>query len=458
MDKTNNNGRAQFTTRLGVIATTVGSAVGLGNIWRFSYEAGTNGGAAFLICYLGFILLIGIPVLCAEFIMGRSTNSNIFGAFRKLGNGGKWHLVGYIGIIASLMILSFYSVVAGWTLEYFFQSITNGFDFDTQEEFHQQFNSFSTNGWRPILWVVVFLLFNYAIVSRGVKRGIERMSNIMMPLLFVIIIVFCVNSLMLPKANEGIKFLFHPDFSKITPNIVINALGQAFFSLSLGLGTMMTYASYFSKNTPLVKSAAMTAGLDTLVAILSGVIIFPAVFTFGLSPAEGPTLVFEVLPTIFYKLPGGAIWSSLFFFLLFIASLSSTISMSEVSIAFFTEETKMSRKWATILNTLIALVFGILCAMSFGWLKDLTFFNLFKIDFFSFFDFVSSNIFLPLGGMVISFFVGWKMDSKLLHGELTNNNTIKMPLLRIIIFCLKYVAPLCIACIFIFGLGFRIPF
>lgn len=448
-----NNNRVQFTTRLGVIATTVGSAVGLGNIWRFPYEAGTHGGGAFLICYLCCIIALGIPVICAEFALGRTTRSNIFGAFRKLNPTGKWHWTGYIGIIASLMILSFYSVVAGWTLEYFFQSISGGLGSNTTEEFHQQFNSFSTGNWRPIMWTIIFLLFNYIIVNRGVKKGIEKMSNIMMPMLFVILLIFCINSLTMSGAKEGLSFLFSPDFSKITPNVLIGALGQAFFSLSLGLGTMMTYGSYFSKDTHIVRSASITAGLDTLVAILAGVIIFPAVFTFGMSPAQGPALVFEVLPSIFNQLPGGAIWSALFFFLLFLASLTSTISMSEVSIAFFTEEKKMGRKKATILNTAIAMIFGSLCAMSFGLLDDLTFFGLFDINLFNFFDYTSSNILLPLGGMLISIFAGWILDRKTLRNALTNNGKVNVASFKLIVFCLKFIAPIGITLIFLLGLG-----
>lgn len=445
--------RAQFATRLGVIATTVGSAVGLGNIWRFPYEAGQNGGGAFLLCYIVIILAFGIPVLCAEFVMGRSTRSNIFGAFRRLRPGGKWHGVGYIGITASLMILSFYSVVAGWTLEYLYQSITGALSHDTPAQYHEQFVSFSTSNWRPILWTTIFLTLNFLIVRRGVKKGIEKMSNIMMPMLFIILIIFCINSLTMSGAGDGLAFLFNPDFNKITPKVILSAMGQAFFSLSLGLGTMMTYGSYFQKDTPLVKSAAITASLDTLVAILAGIIIFPAVFTFGVSPEQGPTLVFEILPSIFNQLPGGIVWSSLFFFLLFLASLTSTISMSEVSIAYFTEEKGMSRERATLLNTAIALFFGIICAMSFGWLKELSFFGYFRIDLFTFFDFFSSNVLLPLGGMFISIFVGWILQRNFLRDELSNHGTQQARSLKIIVFSLKYIAPSGIALIFLMGLG-----
>ena len=444
-----NDNRAQFSTRLGVIATTVGSAVGLGNIWRFPYEAGTHGGGAFLITYLCFIFAFGIPILCAEFMIGRGTHSNIFGAFRQLRSSGKWHWVGYIGIVASIMILSFYSVVAGWTLEYLYQSITGALNLNSQEAYHAQFQQFSTHPWRPLLWTILFLIVNFVIVIRGVQKGIERMSNIMMPILFLILIIFCINSLLMPGAKEGLEFLFSPDFSKIDSSVMVSAMGQAFFSLSLGLGTMMTYASYFSKETHIVKSATITACLDTTVAILSGVIIFPAVFTFGVSPTQGPALVFEVLPNIFNQLPGSTIWSILFFFLLFIASLSSTISMSEVSIAYFTEEKKMSRNKATILNTAIALIFGTLCAQSFNCLDNIT---IAGMTIFSIFDYVSSNILLPAGGMFISFFAGWLLNRSFIHDQLTNNGSVKVRVTKAIIFSLKYVAPTGIILVFLSSL------
>lgn len=445
--------RAQFATRLGIIATTVGSAVGLGNIWRFPYEAGNNGGGAFLLCYIICIIMLGIPVLCAEFAIGRSTQSNIFGAFRAIKTSGKWHWIGYIGIIASIMILSFYSVVAGWTMEYLYQSIIGGLNYSNSDGFHSHFASFSSSNWRPIMWTIIFLLCNYIIVVRGVKKGIEKMSNIMMPALFVLLIIFCINSLMMPKAGEGLAFLFNPDFSKITPKVVISALGQAFFSLSLGLGTMMTYGSYFSKDTRIVRSATITASLDTLVAILAGLIIFPAVFSFGMSPVQGPALVFEVLPSIFTQMPGGQLWSILFFFLLFLASLTSTISMSEVSIAFFTEEKNMTRTKASALNLIIALCGGVLSALSFGYFSDKSVFGLCSLDFFTFFDFTSSNILLPLGGMFISFFAGWILDRSRLKDTLTNEGKIGVKTFPLLVICLKYVAPICIALIFLLGMG-----
>jgi len=443
------NNREIFASKFAAVATTVGSAVGLGNIWRFPYEAGAHGGGAFLICYMSFIFLIGVPLLCAEYSMGRASRSNIFGAYRRLAPRGNWHLAGYIGILASILILSFYSVVAGWTMEYCLTSLFGDLDFSDTATGHSQFNSL-TSGWRPVLWTLIFLLCNTFIMLRGVTKGIERASNILMPLLFILLIAFCINSLTLPGRNEGIAFLFHPDFSKINSSVLLSALGQAFFSLSLGLGCMMTYASYFSPETRLGKTALTTALLDSTVAILAGIIIFPAVFSFGLSPEAGPTLVFEVLPYIFSRLPGGAVWSTLFFLLLFLASLTSTVSMSEISIAFFCEEKKMSRKKATMISSSIALAGGMLCALSFGPLAD---FKIFGLTFFNLFDYASSNVCLPIGGMICSIFTGWVMDKKILRSQLTNNGSHSFPLFRILVFFLKWILPLAILLIFLNSIG-----
>lgn len=443
--------RAQFATRLGVIATTVGSAVGLGNIWRFPFEAGANGGGAFLLIDLFFIFIVGVPVVCAEFIIGRHTGSNVRGAFRSLTPVKAWGAVGYLGLLASVMILSFYSVVAGWTMEYFFRSFGGFGGADSVEALHGRFDAFATSDWRPLGWTIAFLSINYLILSRGVEKGIEKMSNVMMPLLFAILIVFCVNSLMMPGASEGLKFLFSPDFSKVTPKVVLSAMGQAFFSLSLGLGCLITYSSYFKRDTPLLRTAGVMASLDTLVAILAGVIIFPAVFTFGMEPAAGPKLVFEILPSIFSRLPLSILWSALFFLLLFLASLSSTISMSEICIAYLTDEHGMSRRKATIINIATAMVLGGLCALSFGSLSG---FTIFGMTLFNLFDFMASNILLPLGGMAISIFAGWKLDKSITLSELTPTDCSAFSALAVkaVIFCLKFVAPLCIGLVFVYGL------
>lgn len=443
--KERDKSRAIFATKFAAVATTVGSAVGLGNIWRFPYEAGMNGGGAFLICYIAFVLLIGVPVLWAEFMMGRETRSNIFGAYRKLKGGVIGNFAGVIGIISSLMILSFYSVVAGWTIEYCLSSLFGMLDFSDMAVGHEQF-MLLTSGWRTVIWTVIFLFCNMLILLGGVTKGIERASNIMMPLLFVLLIVFCVNSFTMPGFDEGVQFLFRPDFSQLSSSVILSAMGQAFFSLSLGLGCMMTYASYFSDKNKLVRTATITAGLDSLVAVLAGVIIFPAVFSFGVSPEAGPTLVFEVLPCIFTQLPGGQWFSILFFLLLFLASLTSTVSMSEISITYFCEERKMKRRNAVLLSSGIAIVGGLLCAMSFGMLAD---FKIFSKTIFDAFDSLTSNIALPLGGLIISLFVGWAADRRFARHQCE----IRHPAVRIIIFCLRWVCPAAIFLIFLNSVG-----
>lgn len=442
--------RAQFATRIGVIAASVGSAIGLGNIWRFPYEAGQHGGGAFLLIYILFVFAIGVPIICSEFLIGRSSHSNVLGAFQKLERKrSKWHLISYVGILSSLMILSFYSVVAGWTLEYTIQSVTGGLKDSSPDYLANYFQEFTTQSNRSLMWTIVFLLLNYLIIRKGLKNGIERMSNIMTPLLFVILLVFCVNSLMMPGAADGLKFLFVPDFSKITPKVMLGALGQAFFSLSLGVSTLITYASYFKKDVPLVRSASIVAGLDTLFAIVAGLIIFPALFTYGIEPTEGPKLVFEVLPYIFSQTPGGQIWATAFFFLLFLASITSTISMSEISISFFCEEWKMTREKASMLNTVIAIVFGSLCALSFGAAAD---WKIFGMTVFDLFNFTTANLLMPVCGIVFAIFAGWFMDKKLVRSQLTNDETLKVRTYKSIVFSLRYIAPLAILSIFLYQL------
>lgn len=445
----NKTGRAVFATKFAAIAATVGSSVGLGNIWRFPYEAGIHGGGAFLICYLACVILLGIPVLCAEFCIGRGTRSNVFGAYLKLSPKGKWHYAGYIGILASFLIISFYSVVAGWTIEYSVSSALGQLDFSDTLKGHEQFMHLTT-GWRPVIWTIIFLLINFGVLSGGVTKGIEKMSNIMMPLLFIILVAFCINSFFMPGFKEGIDFLFTPDFRKITPSVLLGALGQAFFSLSLGLGCMMTYASYFSNKTRLGKTAVVSAMLDSLVAILAGVIIFPAVFSFNLSPEAGPTLVFEVLPHIFMQLPGGPIWSTLFFLLLFIASITSTVSMSEISISFFCDEKRMSRKKSTLISSAIALSGGVLCALSFGPLKDIT---ISGMTFFNLFDYLASNICLPIGGFICAIFAGWMLDKKYLRDQFTDYGEYRFGMLTPLRFALRYICPIAILLIFLNSLG-----
>lgn len=446
------NDRAQFVTKTGVIAATVGSAVGLGNIWRFPFEAGVHGGGAFLILYVICVLLIGVPVVVAEFVLGRGTHANAKGAISQLMPGTWMRWMPLLGVLASVLILGFYSVVAGWILAYLYMAVTGMMSGHTPQEYGTMFGEFVSNPWLSTMCTILFLLINYTVLRRGVQKGIEKIANILMPLLFLILVVFCVNSLLMDGAGKGISFLFNPDLSKITPSVVVGAMGQAFFSLSVGLGCLLTYASYFNDKTPLVKNAFTIGALDTLVAILAGVMIFPAVFSFGMSAEAGPKLVFEILPSIFQHLPMPILWSSAFFILLFFASLTSTISMSETCIACFVEELKMSRKKATMLNTAICIVLGVLCSLSFGVMSS---FTICGKTLFDLFDFVSSSILLPVGGIFFSLFVGWVVDKKFLDDQLTSNgegkmsNWVKLPMM----FCIRFVAPISIVLIFLVGLG-----
>lgn len=435
--------RAQFGTKLGVIAATVGSAVGLGNIWRFPYECGTSGGGAFLLIYILFVFLLGVPCICAEFSLGRSSRKGMPGSFRISGAGKGWGFFGWAAIVAAFMIMSFYAVVAGWTLEYIVDSVDGAIKNIPNTERHAQFTQF-VSGWGSVIWAWVFLIINGVIMIGGVQKGIERVSNILMPLLFLILVAFCINSLLMPGAETGLEFLFKPDFSKITPDVVLSAMGQAFFSLSLGMGCLVTYASYFSDKTPLVKTSIQVAVLDTLIAVLAGVIIFPAVFSYGMSPAAGPTLVFEVLPNIFHNMPGGSIWSCLFFVLLAVASLTSIISISEIVVAFMTDEYKISRVKATVISTLLVMVLATFCSLSFGPFQ--------KLDLFNRFDFISSNILMPLGGMGVCAFVGWRMTRTRYIKEMRKSAQVPPFLFNLVTFGIRYIAPIGVLIVFIAGL------
>ncbi|MCM1519259.1 MAG: sodium-dependent transporter [Lachnoclostridium sp.] len=441
--------RATFSTKIGAVAATVGSAVGLGNIWRFPYEAGAHGGGAFLLCYIAFVLVIGIPLLCAEFCIGRGTRSCVPEAFRKVEPSGKWHLTGYMVIATSLLILCFYSVVAGWTLEYCYSSVTGALNFNSTASGHDHFTDL-ISGSRNILWTAIFLLCNLGVLLGGVTKGIERASNVLMPLLFVLLVVFCINSFTLPGFRQGMEFLFRPDFSAITPEVLLSAMGQAFFSLSLAMGCMMIYASYFNKDSRLGRTATTTAVLDTLVAILAGVVIFPAVFSFGISPSAGSALVFEVLPYVFANIPGGVIWSTLFFLLLFVATLTSTISLSEISISYFVEARKMSRRNATLLSTTIIFIGATLCALSLGMVKEL---SICGMTLFDFLDFVTSNICLPIIGFIVSIFVGWIVPRKFVKAQLTDNGSYRFGAYGLLMFSLRWICPGAILLIFLNSIG-----
>ena len=447
--------RGNFGSKLGVILASAGSAVGLGNIWRFPYETGNHGGAAFILIYLGCILLLGLPIMIAEFLIGRHSQANTARAYQILAPGTQWRWVGRMGVLAGFLILGYYSVVAGWTLEYIFEAVSNSFAGKTPAEFISSFQSFSSNPWRPALWLTLFLLATHFIIVKGVEKGIEKSSKIMMPTLFIIILILVGCSVTLPGAGKGIEFLLKPDFSKVDGNVFLGAIGQAFFSLSLGMGCLCTYASYFSKNTNLTRTAFSVGIIDTFVAVLAGFIIFPAAFSVGIQPDAGPSLIFITLPNVFQHAFSGIpilayIFSVMFYVLLALAALTSTISLHEVVTAYLHEEFNFTRGKAARLVTTGCILLGILCSLSLGVTKE---FTIFGLGMFDLFDFVTAKLMLPLGGLLISIFTGWYLDKKLVWSEITNNGTLKVPTYKLIIFILKYVAPIAISVIFINELG-----
>lgn len=447
--------RANFGSRIGVILASAGSAVGLGNIWRFPYEAGNHGGAAFILIYLGCVLILGLPIMISEFLIGRRSRANTAGAYQVLAPGTQWKWVGRMGVLAGFLILGYYSVVAGWTLEYIFQSVTNSFAGKSASDFIDSFQRFSSNPWRPILWLVVFLLGTHFVIIKGVEKGIERSSKVMMPALFILLIVLAVLSISLPGSEKGLKFLLKPDFSKVTGDVFLGAMGQAFFSLSLGMGCLSTYASYFGKKTNLSQTAFSVGILDTFVAILAGLIIFPAAFSVGIQPDSGPSLIFITLPNVFQQAFSGApvmayLCSVMFYILLAVAAVTSTISLHEVVTAYLHEEYKFTRGKAARLVTGGCIFLGIFSSLSLGPTKD---FTLFGMGTFDLFDYVTAKIMLPLGGLCVSVFTGWYLDKKIIWEEITNDGTLKAPFYRIIVFILKFIAPIAILVIFLNELG-----
>lgn len=448
------NDRANFGSKLGVILASAGSAVGLGNIWRFPFETGNHGGAAFILIYLGCVIILGVPIMIAEFAIGRRSRANTAGAYQKLAPGTPWRWVGRMGVLAGFLILSYYSVVAGWTLEYIVEAASNSFEGKTAEGFIASFNSFVSNPWRPVLWLITFLLATHFIIVKGVEKGIERSSKMMMPTLFILLVILGICSVTLPGASKGIEFLLKPDFSKVDGNVLLGAMGQAFFSLSLGMGCLCTYASYFRNDTNLPRTAFNVAIIDTMVAILAGFIIFPAAFSVGIQPDAGPSLVFITLPNVFQQAFGNIPWlalllSVMFYILLALAALTSTISLHEVVTAYLNEEFNLSRKQAARLVTMGCIFLGIFCSLSLG-AKDYT---IFGMTLFDSFDYLTAKIMLPLGGFFIALFAGWYLDKKILWEEISNQGTLKSGIYHIVVFILKYIAPIGIACIFINELG-----
>lgn len=459
--------RANFGTKLGIILATAGSAVGLGNVWRFPYVTGQNGGAAFLLIYIAFVIIMGVPCMLNEFIIGRKAQANTARAYSKLANGTPWKLIGILGVFTGFIITGYYVVVSGWCLQYIYASIAGHLNSDATYV-KTYFDTFATNPWKPILWLIIFMLICHFIVSKGVEKGIEKSSKLMMPLLFILLIVIAISSCLLPGANRGLSFLFKPDFSNVDSKTFLGALGQAFYSLSLGMGCLCTYASYFKRDTHLTKSAAQIVSIDTLIAVLAGIMIFPAFFASYPDAADklanpelasqysGPGLVFITLPNVFHQAFSsvpliGELVAILFYALLSLAALTSLISLHEVSTAFFHEELKISRKKGAGIVTILCTVIGVFCSLSYGggreWLV------IAGQSVFTWFDFLSGQIFLPTGGLLTCLFIGWYVPKHIVKDEFTNQGTLRGRFFNIYMFAVRYVCPICIILIFLNQFG-----
>ena len=437
--------RGSFGSKLGIVLATAGSAVGLGNVWRFPYMAGENGGAAFILVYIVCILLLGIPGMIGEFVVGRYAQTNAARAYDILSRGKPWKLVGYLGILTGTIILGFYAVVAGWCLHYLGASTIGNLKGDAG--FVQSyFKTFSCDPIKPAVLGVAFILITHFIIIRGVRNGIERASKLLMPLLFVLLLIIVIASCSLPGALKGVEFLLKPDFSKVSGKVCLEALGQAFFSLSLGTACLCTYASYFSRQTRLLHSATQIAIIDFLIALMSGLMIFPAAFSVGVQPDSGPSLIFITLPNVFQQafsfMPMlGYVISILFYALLVFAALTSTISMHEIGTAFFHEELHIKRSKAAWILTIVCSIIAIFCSLSIGkpdiqvWGKSLM----------DFCDFVTAQVMLPSGALLTSILVGWFASKKIVREEFPNWETSNSKsYFNFYLFCVRYIVPVCI--------------
>lgn len=448
--------KSEFASKLGLIAATVGSAVGLGNVWRFPAEAQSNGGSAFLMLYIVCVLVLGVPVMLAEFSLGRGSRSDSIGAFLHFSPKSKWWLAGALAVLTSYLISCYYMVVAGWTLEYLVESalggLYSGADASSPETLQQAFASkmdlYIGSDLRPVLYTIVLIAINAGVLLGGVQAGIERLSNVLMPMLFVILALMCGVSLSLPDASEGVSYFLNPDFSKITPSAVVNALGQAFFSLSLGMGVLITYASYYPSSAKLTRTSITVAMASLLVAVMMGLIIFPAVKSFGLDNEElrGATLVFVTLPEIFARLPLSQLWSSLFFMLLFVAALTSSVSIAEVSVASLEKRFSLSRKAAVAWTFIPLAVLSSVCALSFGSMSDCT---VFGMTLFDLLDNVTADILLLVVSLAVCLYVGWFGPSNLLYDQLNSGGKTDSRFSFAMLCMIRFVAPALIVLIII---------
>lgn len=441
--------RANFKNTLGIILATAGSAVGLGNVWRFPYIAGENGGASYIIIYIICVLLLGIPCMVSEFIIGRHSASNTARAYNKMGNRW-WGIVGLLSVATGFLITCYYVIVSGWCFQYMYATVAGELN-GNADYYIQYFSDFSSNPWKPVVCAIAFMAVTHVVIIHGIRGGIERASKVLMPALFVLLLVIVVSSCMLPGASKGIEFLLLPDFSKINANVFLDAMGQSFYSLSIGMGCICTYASYFSRRTNLSRSAIQISVIDCFVAILAGLMIFPAAFSVGVQPDSGPSLIYITLPNVFQQAFAavpfiGKVVSFAFYALMSLAALTSLISLHEVSTAFFQEELKISRRNSALIVSCGTGFIGIFCSLSLGGVDWLTFNGMTLFDIF---DFVTGQIFLPIVGFFASLFIGWYVPKSVVRDEFTNWGTLKGSLFGLFLFCVRFICPLGILAVFV---------
>ena len=444
--------RDGFTSTFGVLVATLGSAVGLGNIWKFPSLTGTNGGAGFLLVYLLATLLVGLPVMIAETMLGRAARANAVTSFERLApaNQGWWKVIGWMGFAAALLIMSFYSEVAGWVYAYVFKAVSGSLTTTDPKVAGDIFGKLVSDPSASLIWQWVVLGITGSIIMMGVSKGIEAVTSKLMPVLFILLLVLCARSLTLPGATQGLAFLFDPDFSKISGAVMLTALGLAFFKLSIGMGTMLTYGSYFRDNQNIPATATRVMLADLTVSLLAGIAIFPAVFAFGFAPEAGPSLVFMTIPAVFTSMPGGTLFMTLFFILTAIASVGAILSLLEVPVAILSERFGLGRKKASLATILAIALLGAPAALSSSLTAEI---KLFGMNPFDLFDYLSSNILLPLGGILICVFVGWvyglpQLEKQLSNGEALNNRF----LVRSVFFLVRFLTPLLITAVLLHGL------
>ena len=446
----NNETRDTFSGKFGVFMSVIAAAVGLGSIWRFPYLLGVNGGGAFLVIYIAFMLIIGLPVMISEFVIGRRGQGNVFRSYKALSPRSYWYLAGFMGILTCLIVLAFYSTISGWAFQYMMRSAMNIFSTPVEVDHRQYFETFTSGAVLPLVWMFTFMILTVIIVMFGVQKGIEKYSKILMPVLFFSLIALAIKGLSLPGSLEGLKFLFYPDFSKINTSTILSALGQAAFSMGIGGGMMITFGSYIKKDENLPRMAFSVTLVDIIIAVIAAIAIFPAVFAFGMHPEEGPGLVYIVYPAIFEQMHGGNIFALSFFFMLIIAAITSAVPTLEVLVAFLREEFKMKRSTATLLSAVFPAFLGIFTTLSFGRLNSV---KIFGLTIFECSNFFTSNILLPFGLFSVVIFLGWFYNKDHVKDEINNQGKLSSRLFPVFLFLLRYIAPACVLFVFLKGVG-----